>query len=134
MDSKIIISILGLILLVIFASGCTSSGENMTNTTNTSKTYFVVDGPANLTSDVNVQVPIHKTTTEGVYFYYTPYKDGVASTGSWCTVPKGIDTTKTFNLDVNDPHMRDYDSLDILACQDEIGQIVLQKVHLKIQK
>lgn len=135
---KIGILLIGLIAGIVLVSGCTSEPTNGNNTTKQSDTnisstqnqYFEVLGSAQRDGDVEVKVPVRKVTNQSIYFYYTPYVNGTPETGTWANVPQGIDTSKKFMLSLYGPDMSKYDSADILACQDENGNIVLQKEHI----
>lgn len=133
---KKIISILCLFLIavVVFVSGCTENNTTNTTAQQVKQTqYFEVMGNVTDLSETGFNIPVRKTTDKPIYFYYTPYKNGIPETGSWCVVPQGIDTTKTFMLGVFDPNMLEYDAVDIRACEDEYGQNTLQKEHITLK-
>ncbi len=143
MDKKWKLSMAGILLIIamVSVSGyflvfANNTNNNSIASNSTSKTVFSVDGPAQIKNGDNLtlEIPVHKTVNQTIWFMYTPYKNGIPSTGFTCMVPAGIDTHKTFNLEVFDTNLPEYDSVDILAYADGNHTILLQKEHVIIPK
>ena len=135
MDKKWKLSIL--VIILILAVGISISVYflvSTNNSNNTNEKVFSVDGSATLIGNVTLEVPVHKRVNQTIWFAYVPYKNGIPSVGSYCVVPQGIDTTHTFNLEVDDPNMSSYDSVDIQAYNNQEHSILLQKENVIIPK
>jgi restriction endonuclease S subunit len=139
MEKKLLFIVIGLILTSLALSGCTLT--NNTNN-NTNKTYFIIDGPIKVLSNetmYDILIPVHKTVPQDqkIWFTYVFYIDGIPTpTVGMIAIPQGIDTTKTFNLEIKEfgemGKTFNYTAVDILAYADQNRTILLQKVHLNI--
>lgn len=120
---------IGIIAIVVVAAlvgsfmafGGSSLGKNTT--------YFVVDGAANMSqysyeSSSYFQLPIHQTVNQSLDYMLTPYVNGVAQHSLPCTMPTGIDTSKSFMLTVQflDPKTTSVDIVANIKGSDQVVQ------------
>ena len=133
MDKKWKLSI-GIVLIILVASISgyfliSTNGQN--NPTN--KTYFAIDGTVQVWNGgtfENINVPMHLLTTQNISFTYVPYYNNTPQTGFIAVIPEGVDTSKTFMLNVPrlGPNVTGFDIL----VHPENSNIILQKIHVDV--